>query len=118
MTEVPAFDHVALAIPNLDEQVERLTTMLGFVVDRRSEHYALVSDPASGIKFELSESSDGEAHFRHLGFRTPDVDGAHSALIEAGMISTEAPHRRDFASMYTSFLKEASGLEVQLVKYD
>ena len=34
------------------------------------------------------------------------------------METSEAPHRRDFARMYTSFLKQPGGLEVQLVKYD
>ena len=34
------------------------------------------------------------------------------------MTSAEAPHRRDFARMYTAFLREENGLEVQLVKYD
>jgi hypothetical protein len=31
---------------------------------------------------------------------------------------SQSPHRRDFARMYTSFLKKPGGLEVQLVKYD
>ena len=57
-------------------------------------------------------------HFRHFGFRADDVDGAHDSLVEAGMETSEAPHRRDFAGMYTSFLKQPGGLEVQLVKYD
>ena len=118
MTTTPAFDHIALTVPDLDEQVERLTGAFGMVVQSRSERYALVADPASGFKIELSRSADGEAHFRHLGFTTADVDTAHDALVEAGMASTEAPHRRDFARMRTAFLKEQSGLEVQLVDYD
>jgi catechol 2,3-dioxygenase-like lactoylglutathione lyase family enzyme len=118
VAESSGFDHVAFAVPDLDQQVERLTGMLGMVVERRSEHYALVADPNSGFKIELSDSQDGQAHFRHLGFRTDDVESAHASLVESGMTSTEAPHRRDFAKMQTSFLKEQSGLEVQLVKYD
>jgi hypothetical protein len=46
------------------------------------------------------------------------VAGVHESLVKAGMESSEAPHRRDFARMYTSFLKQPGGLEVQLVKYD
>ena len=118
MAEISGFDHIALAVPNLDEQVERFTTLMGMVVRSRSERYALVADPASGFKIELSASPDGESHFRHLGFRAGDVDAAHAALSEAGMVSSEAPHHRDFAKMYTAFLKDDSGLEVQLVKYD
>jgi catechol 2,3-dioxygenase-like lactoylglutathione lyase family enzyme len=119
MTDITSFDHIALAVPNLNDQVERLTTLMGMVlVQRQADAYALVADPVSGFKIELSQSADDEAHFRHLGFTTPNVDTDHDALVEAGMASTEAPHRREFAKMRTAFLKEQSGLEVQLVDYD
>lgn len=118
MSGILGFDHIAIAVPNVGEEVERLTGLMGMVVQGQAEKYALVADPASGFKIELSESSDGESHFRHLGFRTEDVDASHASLVEAGMATTVAPERRDFARMRTSFLKEQSGLEVQLVKYD
>ena len=118
MNTTPAFDHIALTVPNLDEQVERLTVAFRMLIQSRSERYALVADPVSGFKIELNRSDDGEARFRHLGFRTADVDGEHRALLDAGMSEVEAPHRRDFARMRTSFLREANGLEFQLVKYD
>ena len=118
MKTTPIFDHIALTVPNLDEQIERLTDAFGMVVQSRFERFALVSDPATGLKLELSPSDDSEVHIRHLGFRTDDVDGAHESLVEAGMEVGEAPHRRDFARMYTSFLRQSGGLEVQLVKYD
>jgi catechol 2,3-dioxygenase-like lactoylglutathione lyase family enzyme len=116
--KTPAFDHIALTVPNLDEQVERLTAAFGMVVQSRSERFALVGDPASGLTLELGQSDDAEVHFRHLGFRTDDVDAAHATLMEAGMEVGQSPHRRDFARMYTSFLKQPGGLEIQLVKYD
>lgn len=72
----------------------------------------------SGLRIELGRSDDSEVHFRHLGFRAEDVDGAHESLVPAGMDSREAPHRRDFVRMYTSYLTQRGGLEVQLVKYD
>ncbi len=34
------------------------------------------------------------------------------------MAASEPPQRRDFARMYTSFLKQQGGVEVQLVTYD
>lgn len=114
----PSLDHIALTVPNLDEQVERLKNAFGMVVQSRLDGYALVADPASGFKIELSRSDDSDVHFRHLGFRTSDVDAAHQSLAEAGMDTSEAPHRRDFAGMHTSFLKDPGGVEVQLVKYD
>ena len=81
------------------------------------DHIA-VADPASGLTLELGRSDDAEVHFRHLGFRTDDVDNAHATLVEAGMEVSQSPHRREFARMYTSFLTRRGGLEVQLVKYD
>ena len=114
----PGIDHIALTVPDLNEQVDRLESEFGMVVEGRFDAFALISDPASGLKIELSRSDDEQVHFRHLGFRAEDVDGTHESLVEVGMESSEAPHRRDFAGMYTSFLKQPGGLEVQLVKYD
>jgi catechol 2,3-dioxygenase-like lactoylglutathione lyase family enzyme len=114
----PGIDHIALTVPDLDEQVDRLTSAFGMVVEGRSEFFALIADPASGLKIELSRSDDSQVHFRHLGFRAEDVDSTHETLVKAGMETSEAPHRREFAGMYTSFLKQQGGLEVQLVKYD
>jgi catechol 2,3-dioxygenase-like lactoylglutathione lyase family enzyme len=114
----PGIDHIALTVPDLDEQVDRLTSAFGMVVEARSDFFAIVTDPASGLKLELGRSDDSDVHFRHFGFRADDVDGAHDSLVKAGMETSEAPHRRDFAGMYTSFLKQQGGVEVQLVKYD
>jgi catechol 2,3-dioxygenase-like lactoylglutathione lyase family enzyme len=114
----PGIDHIALTVPDLDEQVDRLTSLFGMVVLSRAERFALIADPASGLKIELGRSDDAHVHFRHLGFRADDVDGAHEALVSAGMESREAPHRRQFGGMYTSFLEQRGGLEIQLVKYD
>jgi len=114
----PALDHIALTVPNLDEQVDRLTSAFGMVVRSRSEFFAVVVDPATDFKLELSPSDDGEVHVRHLGFRADDVDAAHAHLVAAGMDSRSDPQRNDFASMYTSFLTQPGVVEVQLVKYD
>jgi catechol 2,3-dioxygenase-like lactoylglutathione lyase family enzyme len=114
----PGIDHIALTVPDLDEQVNRLTSEFGMVVEGRTDFFAVVTDPATGLKLELGRSDDAQVHFRHLGFRADDVDGAHESLVAAGMTTSEAPHRRDFASMYTSYLTQHGGLEVQLVKYD
>jgi len=118
MSSITGFDHIAIAVPNLDAQVERLTAAFSMTVQGRSERYALLADPVSGFKIEMNQADEGEARFRHLGFRTVDIDGEHNALLDAGMAEVEAPHRRDFAHMRTSFLREANGLEFQLVKYD
>ena len=114
----PGLDHIAFTVPDLDAQVDRLTSSFGMIVEHRFEHFALVSDPASGLKLELSRSEDADVHLRHLGFRADDVDGAHRDLVDAGMETSEPPHRRDFAGMYTSFLGQRGGVEVQLVRYD
>ena len=118
MTATPVFDHIAMTVPNLHEQVEWLTTAFGMEAQYRSELFAVVVDPGSGVKLELSSSTDGEVHVRHLGFRADDVDTAHANLVSAGMETGTAPHRQDYARMYTSFLRQPGGVEIQLVKYD
>lgn len=118
MTATPAFDHIALTVPNLAEQVERLTGQFGMVAQMNSEFFALLVDPGTGLKFELSRSDDDQVHLRHLGFRTDDVDASHQSLLAAGMETEREPQRQDFASMYTSFLRQPGGVEVQLVRYD
>jgi hypothetical protein len=114
----PLFDHIALNVPDLRGQVERLANDFGMTVEMRLERFAIVVDPATGLKFELGQSADSEIHFRHLGFRAEDVDHAHGCLVEAGMEVGQGPHRQEFARMYTSYLKQRGGLEVQLVRYD
>jgi len=118
MTTSPAFDHVALTVPDVEGLVDRLTTAFGMEAQIRSEHFAVVRDPGTDVKFELSRSDDGGVHLRHLGFRADDVDAAHATLVTAGMETTREPQRQDFASMYTSFLQQSEGVEIQLVKYD
>jgi hypothetical protein len=105
-------------VPNLDDHVERLTIAFGMVAQFQSDIFALLIDPGSDLKLELSASDDDDIHLRHLGFRADDVDAAHASLVAAGMESTVPPQRRDFAGMYTSFLQQPGGVEIQLVKYD
>jgi catechol 2,3-dioxygenase-like lactoylglutathione lyase family enzyme len=118
MKEKPTFDHIAFTVPDLDALVDRLTSAFGMVAEFRSEQFALVADPTSGLKLELGKSGDDAVHFRHLGFATGDLGGAHKTLVDDGMQVSEPPHRREFARMYTSFLKQADGLEIQLVQYE
>lgn len=102
MKASPALDHIALTVPNLDKQVERLTSAFGMVVQFRSERFAVVVDPGSDFKLELSTSDDGEVHLRHLGFRADDVDAARARVV---------PH-------WSPFPLRQGVVEVQLVKYD
>lgn len=114
----PGIDHIALTVPDLDAQIERLTVDMGLVLERRLGDFALVVDPTTGLALELGPSEDDRVHFRHFGFRADDVDGTHSQLLAAGMTTVEAPHRRDFAAMYTSFLHEDGCADIQLVAHD
>ncbi len=111
-------DHIAVTVPNFDEQVERLTGSFGMIVQSRTDSFAVILDPGSGLKIELGRSTDEEVHFRHLGFCADDVDAEHASLVNHGMEPLGEPQRRDFARMYTSYLAQRGGLEVQLVRYD
>lgn len=114
----PGIDHIAFTVPDLDQQVDRLTGTFGLVADMRNDVFAVLRDPVTGLKLELGRSDDAEVHVRHLGFRADDVEGTHQELVASGMATSEAPHRRDFAAMFTSFLTQPGGIEVQLVRYD
>jgi catechol 2,3-dioxygenase-like lactoylglutathione lyase family enzyme len=118
MKNTPVLDHIALTVPDLDALIARLTSAFGMVVELHKGEFAIVADPATGMKLELGKSADSGVHFRHFGFRAEDVDAAHAALTAAGMLESTAPNRSAFARMYTSFLKQPDGFEVQLVKYD
>ena len=114
----PGIDHIALTVPDLDAQVERFTNDFGMVVESRLDFFAVLADPGSGLKLELSRSEDDQVHLRHFGFRADDLERDHEHLVDAGMATSEPPQRRDFARMYTSFLTQQGGVEVQLVTYD
>ena len=104
----PGIDHLALSVPDLDEQVERLTTAFGMVVEHRFEHFALVTDPASGLKLELSRSDDAEVHLRHLGFRADDVDTAQRVLrtaVERGDVASFAPKHPSLAQIFKEVIQ-------------
>ena len=116
MKNVGRMDHIAFAVPSVRDQVERFVAM-GLQVEFQNEGYALVADPASGFKIELNQEP-GDARFRHIGFLSDDVDAGHGELLADGVLSTEAPHRREFARIRTAFLKDTNGLEYQLVDYD
>ena len=92
MTASPALDHLALKVPNLDEQIELLTGSFGMEVQLRMGSFAVVVDTRSGFKLELSASDDDQVHLRHLGFRADDVDAAHATLVETGMETAAEPH--------------------------
>ena len=45
METAPIFDHLALMVPDLEAQVERLTNAFGMVVEVQFDSFALVTDP-------------------------------------------------------------------------
>jgi catechol 2,3-dioxygenase-like lactoylglutathione lyase family enzyme len=51
MTTKPVLDHLALAVPNLDQLVKRLTGAFGMVVEQQFDGFAVLVDPGSGLKF-------------------------------------------------------------------
>jgi catechol 2,3-dioxygenase-like lactoylglutathione lyase family enzyme len=113
----PGIDHIALTVPDLDAQVDRLARNFGMVVEHRFDGFALVTDPGTGLKLELGQSEDSRVHFRHFGFRTDNVDHTHHDLVGTGVETSEAPtaglRRHVHVIPHT-----ARWVEVHLVKYD
>jgi catechol 2,3-dioxygenase-like lactoylglutathione lyase family enzyme len=118
MPDIQCLDHVAFAVADIDRQVRFFTTALHMTVQSQSEQHALVADPVSGFKIELTKSDGPATQFLHLGIRAAEIDTAYEKLVAQGVTTVHPPHRREFAHMRTAFVKDAGGLEIQLVTYD
>ena len=117
-------DHFALSVADFDQSIELFTTKLGMVVRRHGKHFAsgnrivMLADPTSGLKIELVERPDQPTELSHVAFRVEDVAAAHEALLAEGLNSVRGPHHLDAAKADTALLRDASGMEVQIVRYD
>ena len=49
MKTPPTFDHIALTVPDLDAQIDRLQRDFGMSVQSRFGDFAVVADPATGV---------------------------------------------------------------------
>jgi catechol 2,3-dioxygenase-like lactoylglutathione lyase family enzyme len=85
----PGIDHIALTVPDLDAQVDRLARNFGMVVEHRFDGFALVTDPGTGLKLELGQSEDSQVHFPAL--RLSNRQRRPHPLVEAGVETSEAP---------------------------
>ena len=78
--------------------------------------------PTQTLRGAYIRQGAGAAPSQPMPFRTTVylsfTNDLQKKLADAGMQVSETPHRRDFARMYTSFLKQSDGFEIQLVKYD
>jgi len=78
----------------------------------------MLADPKSGFKIELVEAPDTEEKLTHVAFRVDDVPAAHEELLAQGLTSIRGPHHLDAAKADTALLKDASGFNLQIVKYE
>ncbi|HUP84552.1 MAG TPA: hypothetical protein VM143_02685 [Acidimicrobiales bacterium] len=46
----PGIDHIALAVPDFETQLDRLTNAFGMVVDSRFGTFAVLRDPVTGLQ--------------------------------------------------------------------
>ena len=111
-------DHISLAVPDVEKQVDFFTEVLGMTAHHRSPGFGMVSDPDSRFQIELTKADGPETKLLHIGLQVADVDGAFDTLVSAGLSTVHAPHRREFAKMRTAFVRDAAGLEVQVAKMD
>ncbi len=110
-------DHLSLAVPDVEAQVDFFTQSMGMTALRRGEDFGLVVEPHSGFRIEMTRSEGGaETKLLHIGFEVADVDQAYRALTDSGLQTVHAPHRRERAKIDTAFLRDAGGLEIQLSK--
>ncbi|HEY8491864.1 MAG TPA: VOC family protein [Dehalococcoidia bacterium] len=119
-----SLDHVAIGVADLDGGVAMLTSTFGMVLKRMGTHVAsggriaFLADPASGMKLELIETPDRQTGFMHVAFRVDDVAAEHARLTSAGFETVRGPFRLEPARADTALLRDPSGLEVQIIRYD
>jgi catechol 2,3-dioxygenase-like lactoylglutathione lyase family enzyme len=124
MSAIEQIDHFAMDVPDIEARVEFFTSKLGMTVRRWGKHFAsgnrivMLADPKSGFKIELVEAPDKEEKLTHVAFRVDDVSAAHDELLGRGLTSIREPHHLDAAKADTALLKDASGFNVQIVKYE
>lgn len=121
---IEQIDHLAMGVRDIDERIAFFTTVLGWTLKRCGTHngsggrIAFVADPATGFKIELIETPDRQEGLMHLAFRVGDVTGSYEKLLGAGLEPLRGPLRLDAAKADTALLRDATGLEVQLIRYD
>ncbi|MBV9119874.1 MAG: VOC family protein [Chloroflexi bacterium] len=124
MPAIEQIDHFAMDVTDIDARVAFFTEKLGMTVRRWGTHFAsgkrivMLADPRSGFKIELIEAPDREEKLTHVAFRVSDVETAHQELVDQGLASIRGPHHLDAAKADTALLKDASGFNVQIVKYE
>ena len=121
------FDHVAIEVDDLDEQVRQLVDHCGMRLLRMGSRFstgqriAMLGD-GTGTKLELIEtdvtSGDDGPTFAHLAFRVDDASGQVSKLNAAGWSTKRDSHRLESAKAETALLRTGTGMDVQVISYD
>jgi catechol 2,3-dioxygenase-like lactoylglutathione lyase family enzyme len=123
MPDIGQIDHFGMDVADIEARVAFFEG-LGMEVRRWGTHFAsgnrivMLSDPRSGFKIELVEAPDKDPRLTHVAFRVEDVSAAHEDLLSQGLTSIRGPHHLDAARADTALLKDASGFNVQIVKYE
>ena len=122
--EVRRLDHVAIAVPHLGHARQLFEGPLNMSLRRTGTRKAtgaplvMLGDPF-GTKLEMVEESPSGVPLMHMAFLVDDVDEVSEVLTASHDCSMLRPKvwlasaRADFTTV-----QHASGLEIQLVRYD
>lgn len=123
---MPAFDHVAIEVADLDGCIAMLERTGAMRLLRRGtrtgtgQRIAMVVDER-GQKMELVERAEpGPAALLHIAVDVhdpADVERVHDELVADGCESLRAPHPLAAAKATTALVRTPFGLEVQIVHY-
>jgi catechol 2,3-dioxygenase-like lactoylglutathione lyase family enzyme len=116
-------DHVAIAVPNLEQSIAIFVRTAGLRLLRRGTvgttgaKLAMLGD-RTGMKIELIESPDTTAPlFLHLAFQTDDVDASIQQAETDGWTVGRGPNEIAAAKARSAFLTDADGFEFQVLSY-
>ncbi len=116
-------DHVAIGVADLDERIQFFTEQMGMHLKRRGTHNAMggriafLAD-AAGFKLELIETPDRQTGLMHIAFRVDDIPAEHERLCQEGLTPLRGPLHLKAAKADTALLKDAAGMEMQIIRYE
>jgi catechol 2,3-dioxygenase-like lactoylglutathione lyase family enzyme len=119
---MPAFDHVALEVPDLDATVEFLTSKGLMRLIRHGvrtgtgQRIAMLADE-HGQKLELIDGDGRPARLLHLAFEVDDVAATFADWVDDGSEPLREPHELAAAQATTGIVRTPFDLEVQVVRY-
>lgn len=97
--------YVNVTVSDVDRSVAFFRDTVGLPLDFADAQFGYASFATPGARFAVVQSPEGEAEGRHtgVGFVVDDLDAAHAALAEKGVVFTRPPTREPWGGYMAIF---------------